>query len=460
MLGTGERPDEAGLETGARPLSHEDLSILALENETVAGHTCKVILLDGAVDPGSLRTSITRRLPRAPMLSMRLGEIDGAPWWVPAPQVDMAAHVVTAPASGAEDEAGFRATVAGIFAQHLDRSRPLWRIDVIPRRPGGGSALIWRIHHALADGMTAMRMASAVLWDEDPVTGPRTTRTRSRAPRAARTVPHHRLATLLAAARELPQPWLRSPFDGHIDARREVAFTTAGLEELHRVAAAADGATVNDAVLTVVAGGLRRWLEAHHGHLGAVRVKVPVSLHAPPPPEPPPGMPPPPQPPPGPLAPGDDHARPGNRDSFFCLDLPLGSADPLERLEAIRRATVARKQGHDAQHLDAVMRELAHTPRLSRFAEHVLAHPRSFALNVSNVPGPRRPIRVLGVPVHSLYSLAEIGEHHALRVAVVSLAGTLNIGLVADPTLLADVGDLAAGMQAEATGLIDRLPPP
>ena len=450
MLGTGERPDEAGLETGARPLSHEDLSILALENETVAGHTCKVILLDGAVDPGSLRTSITRRLPRAPMLSMRLGEIDGAPWWVPAPQVDMAAHVVTAPASGAEDEAGFRATVAGIFAQHLDRSRPLWRIDVIPRRPGGGSALIWRIHHALADGMTAMRMASAVLWDEDPVTGPRTTRTRSRAPRAARTVPHHRLATLLAAARELPQPWLRSPFDGHIDARREVAFTTAGLEELHRVAAAADGATVNDAVLTVVAGGLRRWLEAHHGHLGAVRVKVPVSLHAPPPPEPPPGPP----------APGDDHARPGNRDSFFCLDLPLGSADPLERLEAIRRATVARKQGHDAQHLDAVMRELAHTPRLSRFAEHVLAHPRSFALNVSNVPGPRLPIRVLGVPVHSLYSLAEIGEHHALRVAVVSLAGTLNIGLVADPTLLADVGDLAAGMQAEATGLIDRLPPP
>ena len=291
MLGTGERPDEAGLETGARPLSREDLSILALENETVAGHTCKVILLDGAVDPGSLRTSISRRLPRAPMLSMRLGEIDGAPWWVPAPQVDMAAHVVAAPASGAEDEAGFRATVAGIFAQHLDRSRPLWRIDVIPRRPGGGSALIWRIHHALADGMTAMRMASAVLWDEDPVTGPRTTRTRSRAPRAARPVPHHRLATLLAAAREVPQPWLRSPFDGHIDARREVAFTTAGLEELHRVAAATDGATVNDAVLTVVAGGLRRWLEAHHGHLGAVRVKVPVSLHALPPPEPPPGPP-------------------------------------------------------------------------------------------------------------------------------------------------------------------------
>ncbi len=459
MLGTGERPDEAGLDAGARPLSREDLSILALENETVAGHTCKVILLDGAVDPGSLRTSISGRLPRAPMLAMRLGEIDGAPWWVPAPQVDLAAHVVEVPGSGAGDEAGFRATVAGIFAQHLDRSRPLWRIDVIPRRPGGGSALIWRVHHALADGLTAMRMASAVLWDEAPVAGaeapvagPRTTRTRSRAPRAPRTarpVPQHRLAMLLAAAREVPQPWLRSPFDGHIDARREVAFSTAGLEELHQVAAAADGATVNDAVLTVVAGGLRRWLEAHHGHLGAVRVKVPVSLHALPPPEPPPGPP-----------PGGDLAQPGNRDSFFCLDLPLGSADPIERLAAISHTTRARKQGHDAQHVDALMRELANSPRLSRFAEHVLAHPRSFALNVSNVPGPRRPICVLGVPVRALYSLAEIGERHALRVAVVSLAGTLNVGLVADPTLLADVGDLAGDMQAEADELIGRLPRP
>lgn len=66
---------------------------------------------------------------------------------------------------------------------------------------------------------------------------------------------------------------------------------------------------------------------------------------------------------------------------------------------------------------------------------------------------------MLGIPVRALYSLAEIGEQHALRVAVVSLAGTLNVGLVADPTLLADVDQLAAGMQAEAAALIACLPP-
>ncbi len=180
--------------------------------------------------------------PARPGLSMRLGEIDGEPWWVPDPQVDVTAHVVEAPAGRGRGriEAGFRALVAGIFAQHLDRSRPLWRIDVIPRLAGGGSALIWRIHHALADGMTAMRMASAVLWDEEAAAAPRTarSRTRRRAPRAARPAAHHRLATLLAAAREVPQPWLRSPFDGHIDGRRSVAFTATRLDELHRVAAA------------------------------------------------------------------------------------------------------------------------------------------------------------------------------------------------------------------------------
>jgi hypothetical protein len=90
---------------------------------------------------------------------------------------------------------------------------------------------------------------------------------------------------------------------------------------------AADGATVNDAVLTVVAGGLRRWLETHHGHLGALRVKVPVSLHGSPP------------------RPGDDAAGRGNRDSFFCLDLPLGSADPLERLAAKGQMVAYRHEG-------------------------------------------------------------------------------------------------------------------
>jgi WS/DGAT/MGAT family acyltransferase len=333
------------------------------------------------------------------------------------------------------DAAALRALVASVFERRLDRSRPLWRMDVVPVLAGGGGAVIWRIHHALADGSTAMRMASAVLWDEQPAPG-----AGARGARGNGGGTGEHADGLAVLAREAPRPWRHSPFDGHIGARRSVAFASVELAGLRRATAAVEGATVNDAVLTVVAGGLRGWLEHRHGRLDAVRVKVPVSLH-------------------GLAAEASAGAgadtEPGNRDSFFCLDLPLGSGDPVERLTAIRRATRARKRGHDAQRLDALMRELGRaSPRLRHFAERALAHPRSFALNVSNVPGPRGPIGVLGVPVRSLHSLAEIRERHALRVAVVSLAGTLHYGLCADPTLLPDVEHLAEAMQAEAAALV------
>ena len=103
------------------------------------------------------------------------------------------------------------------------------------------------------------------------------------------------------------------------------------------------------------------------------------------------------------------------------------------------------------------MHKLGRTPRLQHFVDRVLAHPRSFALNVSNVPGPRQPVDVLGVPVTAMYSLAEIREDHALRVAVVSLADTLNFGLVADPTLLGDIDELAREIPPVAEALIDCL---
>ena len=96
-----------------------------------------------------------------------------------------------------------------------------------------------------------------------------------------------------------------------------MAFASGDLESLHRAAAAICGATVNDAVLTVVSGGLRRWLEDTHCPVGPVRVKVPVSLHD--------------------AGHGEGTEQLGNRDSYFCLDLPLGPEDPTARLEAIHR---------------------------------------------------------------------------------------------------------------------------
>ena len=198
----------------------------------------------------------------------------------------MTASAVPAPL----DDPELRFEVARLFEQRLDRRRPLWQLDVIPLR--SGFALAWRIHHALADGTTAMRFAREVLWDESA--SPRA-RPAPVAPPTTRGAARH-LGGFVQ--RELSRSRARSPFDGRIGTRREVAFARVALEPLHDSAKAACGATRQRRGPGVVAGALRRWLVAHHGSLGALRVKVPVSLHQ-----------------------HDDED--GNRDSYFCLALPL-----------------------------------------------------------------------------------------------------------------------------------------
>jgi hypothetical protein len=409
-------------------LTPEDRAILELESDTVAGHTCKVIVVgEGAPGLTALRAGIEARIEAAPALTLRLSEGPGLPAWVPDDAFEVGAHVVAGEAKGPLDDAGLRREVSRLFALHLDRQRPLWRIDALPLQ-GDRLALIWRLHHAVADGTTAMRYAEALLWDAEAGSAPRAAGATAAHAVADQERRHGHLAGFIE--REFARSRQRSPFDAAIGRRRRVEFASVPLDELHTAAKALGGATVNDAVLTVVAGGLRRWVEAHHGSLGAVRVKVPVSLHHE----------------------GDDA---GNRDSFFTLAVPLNEADPVARLAAVHAATAARKEAGDAEAMDELLQGLGRvSPRLERFCDRLERSPRRFALNVSNVPGPREPVSVDGAAVESVHSLAEIGERHALRVAVVSIAGQLCFGFCADPGVVDDLAALAQGVELEAAALV------
>jgi diacylglycerol O-acyltransferase len=411
------------------PLAPEDRAILAIESATVAGHTCKVVLVgEGAPDADALRALVARRIDAAPMLTRRLGGDDDAPVWIADPDFDIAAHVAAAPEGGPVDDAGLRAEVARLFEERLDRSRPLWRMDVVALTTG--TAIVWRIHHALADGTAAMRYARALLWDAEPGAPPP-----AQAPAAGTEHPdeerrRRHLAGFLH--RELARSHDRSPFDGRIGGRREIAFATVPMGALHDAARRLGGATLNDAVLSVVAGALRRWVQDRHGDLRDLHVRVPVSLHHE----------------------GDDA---GNRDSFFTVPLPLGEGDPVARLHAVHEQTARRKADDDAESMDTLLHELSHaSPKLQRFAARLQESPRRFAVNVSNVPGPRGAVHVLGAPVRGLHSIAEIGERHALRVAVVSVAGALCFGLCADPAIVDDLQAMADGVEAEAALLSRR----
>lgn len=418
------------------PLAYADLKILEIEGPTIAGHTCKVVRVAApGVDFDQLFGDIASRIESVPEMRWKLGGEPDAPAWVPDMDFRLDRHLVAHQDSAAIAGDELNGVVAGLFAERLDRSRPLWRIDVVSL-DDGGSALIWRIHHALADGTTAMRFAREMLWVE-PET-PASAAAKKMGPARVREADNARRRAHLVKLfeHEFTRTREPSPFDGQIGTRRDIAFSSISLSELHDSAKAACGATLNDAVLSVVAGALRHWMEVHHEHhLGEVRVKVPVSLHH-----------------------GDDDG--GNRDSFFLVPLPLNEGDPVVRLREIHEETLERKTDHEAEELDTLLQRLGKTSaRLQKYYSRFQANPRRFALNVSNVRGPHTDVTVLDVPVESVHSIAEIGERHALRIAVVSLGDQLCFGFCADPDLVTDLEVMAEGVEIEAERLAAAIRP-
>lgn len=441
-----------------------------------------------ALTVAHLRALVDARLARVPRLRQRLAPTPfglASPIWVDDPQFDVAEQVravATDAAAGPDepiDRGHLRSIVARVMSERLDPARPLWRIDVVEHLEGGGAALVIRLHHCMADGHASVQILSALLLDAEPEPGPGPGPALEREPDAIAPwapTPAPGAARLLAlAARDrlagavagtaraggslvTPGSWLAagrtaarvpatlrrefarsqtaSPLATAIGDERTVAFASVSLVEAKRIETAfGEGVTVNDVVLTAVAGGLRRWLAHSGAGVADFRVKVPVSLH-------------------GRNGVSDALA---NRDSLMFVDLPLVENDPVRRLLAISAETRARKRDHDAETLDALFRDLAHVSgRLERMAQRWAMSPRVFALSVSNVPGPPEPRFVAGRRLRELYSLAEVASRHALRASVISADGTLFFGLCADAAAVVDLDLVASGIEDELAALLDR----
>jgi WS/DGAT/MGAT family acyltransferase len=425
----------------AKRLSAEDRAILRTESPTVAGHTLKVAILEppsGRARPDieALRTRIAARIERAPQLRWKLRvHARGRVEWVDDPEFDIRSHVRARSATGTVSEDELGRICARMMQERLDRSKPLWTMDALDPLQDGGTPLVWRIHHSMADGLMAMRLAREVLWDEgDEAQGRPAAPTDSGPLGELRQSLELRRPGRLPATlrRELASPREHSPFEGRVGGLRTVAFTSIGFGGLKPSAnRPVPEATVNDLVLALVAGGVRRWAESRGGAPGSLRVKIPVSLHH-----------------------RAERPEAANRDSFFYVALPIATGDPVERLRRISQETALRKRARDAQIVDALLRDMARlAPPVRRLLDKLLGRPEAFALNVSNVKGPAQRPSVLGAPVRAFYSVADVDRQHGLRVAVVSMADELHFGLCAEPTIVGSLHPLVEGIVAEATSL-------
>jgi diacylglycerol O-acyltransferase len=428
-------------------LSFDDAQILRLETEAIKGHTLKVLAVgprpDGArIEAADLRASVAGRLDQEPRARRRVvfpEDAEADPVWEDDEEFDLANHVAAHDVPDPVDPAGLLEEAALLFEQRLDHRRPLWRADVVPMTDAG-AAIVLRIHHALADGITSERFGRALIWDDAPEPGGAGHHDPSPKP-----APHqpgrwtrgvHELARLPGTViRELTPHRGESVLDRTIGSRREIACALLHLEELKGVAHGASDrlgthVTLNDVLLTLIAGGLRGWLAETGASAGALRAQVPVSLH------------------------GREHDEElGNRDSFLNVDLRLDLEDSVERLRHINAETAKRKASGDAQTLYDFFHALSRFQPLYQGVTRISSGPRDFALAISNVPGPRDHVYVLGSRGTELFSIAEPADRHALRVCALSYAGALTVGISSDPEAVAGIRRLAGAVESASAEL-------
>jgi diacylglycerol O-acyltransferase len=442
-----------------------DSSFLHLERDAAHMHVAGCSVFEGpAPEYGELVEAIASRLHLVPRYRQRLAFVpfeQGRPVWVDDPHFNPRFHVrhTAVPRPGAEDE--LKRLAGRVFSQALDRSKPLWELWLVEGLDEDRFALLSKTHHALVDGVSGVDIAT-VLFDSSaepmPVAPPdhewvprplptgaqlladalleratvpaeiaRGVRATLRGPRQVAGRIGDALVGVGAMAWAGLNPAPESPFNVPIGPHRRFTWVNDELGHFKAIKNSLGG-TVNDAVLTVVAGALGRYLRLH-GHSTddlVLKAMVPVSVRA-----------------------DIQRGALGNQVAAMWAPLPVGVTDPVQRLLEIRREMDQLKDSGQAVGAQ-VLTQLSGfaPPTIMAQAARLQARQRFFNLVVTNVPGPQFPLYVLGRRLESIYPMVPLAENQALGIAIMSYNGQLNFGLNADFDALADIEVLADELRA------------
>ena len=458
-------------------LSGLDNTFLTFETPSVHMHVAQTAIFDPSTVPGGyefdkVKRHIESRLHLVPPFRRRIVEVPfnlHHPIWVEDPDFDIDYHVrrVGVPAPGTLRDLS---ELAGrIASRPLDRSRPLWESYICEGMEDGLIGVITKMHHAAIDGVSGAELMANLfdLTPEGPDELPADDREPEHVPTdaelvgyalgsrvrstlkllpllgqtvstAADLVQRHRDPDTVVGAVPLTAP--RTPWNGAITPHRKVSFAKV---ELADVKALKDhfGVTVNDIVLSLMGGTLRRYLEAAGALPDEPLVAVcPISVRT-----------------------EEETGQANNRVSAMFTTLATQIDDPEERLRRIHETTKGAKEDHNA----------VGASFLTEWAEY--AAPRTFALAsrlysqlnladrhrpihnvvISNVPGPPVPLYYAGAELIAAYPMGPIMEGGGLNITVMSYRDRVDIGFMACRELVPDVWDLPDHVDAAMAELLE-----
>src|SRR4051812_21072352 len=473
-------------------LSAVDAAFLHQESPTTQMHIGGGIVIEGPAPPfDALREHVRSRLPLVPRYRQKLAAPPlglGRQMWIDDPAFNLDYHLrhTALPRPGGDD--ALRRLVGRLFAQRLDRTKPLWELWYVEGLTGGRTALISKTHHSLVDGISGLDLATLLFdlppepppagegdpWAPRPAPGPPPAEGGAPGPprpeppgperaaawlRNAVRLPFRaveglgRVPSELAEAREAIEglgevvwaglnPPPDTPLNVRIGPHRRFDVAAARLDEFKEIKNAFGG-TVNDVVLAVVAGALQRWFHSRGLRTEGLelRAAVPVSLRT-----------------------SDERGALGNRLTQLVAPLPVGMRDPVLRLKRVSDAMEGIKESKQALGAEVIAgaQDFA-PPTLLAQASRLNFSTRFYNLLVTNVPGLQVPLYVLGRRVDAVFPVPFLAGDRALAIAVMSYDGGMGFGLLGDLDAMPDLIVVAQGIEeslAELLALARGEPPP
>jgi WS/DGAT/MGAT family acyltransferase len=438
-----------------------------------------VLWFDAPVDWERVKELCRERLvERFPLFSQRVAK-SRVPWrpvaWEDDPRFDLEHHFhrLALPAPG--DQAALLELVADLMATPLDYDKPLWDVYLVEGY-GPGCAIVFRIHHCVADGITHARLVLSLADDApaDVFASAPLAQHRRAGPVHAVTAPvaavasgvghaaeallreslqvaaHPRqLSHLMQVARDDTRALAKilltaSDANTVLKGKSAVAQRVASigpirLADVQRTGRAT-GTTVNDVVLSAVIGALSSYLRERDGPVDEIRAFVPFNLR--------------------PLSEPIPREL-GNKFGLMLLTLPVGLHDPRERLAEVHRRMAAIKDSPEGAVSYGVLSVIGMMPLdIARVINDVYAAKGSAVL--TNVPGPPHPVSVAGTPARGVLAWAPKPNGVSMSVTIFSYSGEITVGLSADAGLIPDPERILAGVEdelAELQGLAWRETP-
>ena len=445
-----------------------DAGFLLTETSTTLWHICGVLVVDPATAPEPFSVEAVRRLVTARLDHIEAFHkmLDGGPLgllprWTNA-EVDVTAHVVPAQLDGSDGIVELAALAARISATPLDRTRPLWELHVVENLGDGRAAVVAKVHHALADGISAVGLLAGLLDLEPRPPGAaaldlapddvRHPPSLAELPRLALTAGRAATRAAVRSARLIVRSGKRYSFafggpktPGHaaLTTRRDVGVVSLPIDDIRSVRARF-GVTFHDVVLATVAGALRTWLsEAYQLPDRALVAVVPTSTRG-----------------------ADTAARSRNQVSALFVSLPVQIAEPAARLRAVNDDTTRSKELHDEAGPETLGSLAAVAPwrtvsalwRAGWWLGAARALPPVANLLVTSVPGPSVPLYLAGARLVGLYPLGPILEGVPINVTAVSREDGVDVGILTCPDLVPAAPALAVLLASALDDLVATEP--